>query len=88
MNSPLFRVDPRDDVAVSLRDLQAGEEVGVRIAEPVPRGHKVALRRIAAGEIVRKYGFPIDRALIDIAPGAHVHSHNLATALETKGDYA
>jgi altronate hydrolase len=88
MSSPLFRVDPRDDVAVALRDLEAGEEAGVTLAEAVPRGHKVALRAIGAGEIVRKFGFPVGIALCDIAAGAHVHSHNLATALATRGDYA
>jgi altronate hydrolase len=87
MSAALFRVDPNDDVAVALRDLAAGERLDVTIAEPVPSGHKVALRAIAAGETVRKYGFPIGRALADIAAGAHVHIHNLATALAERGDY-
>jgi altronate hydrolase len=87
MNDALFTVDPGDDVAVALRDLAAGEAAGLRIAEPIPKGHKVALRPIRAGEAVRKFGFPIGRALADIAAGAHVHSHNLATALATRGDY-
>ena len=87
MTEALFRVDPRDDVAVALRDLAAGEMAGIRIAEPVPKGHKVALRSIAAGAEVSKYGFPIGRALTDIAVGTHVHSHNLATALDARGDY-
>lgn len=87
MTEALFRVDPRDDVAVALRDLAAGEMAGIRIAEPVPKGHKVALRSIAAGAEVSKYGFPIGRALTDIAIGTHVHSHNLATALDARGDY-
>ncbi|HTU09942.1 MAG TPA: altronate dehydratase family protein [Allosphingosinicella sp.] len=87
MTSPLFRVDPRDDVAVALRDLEAGEDAEVRLLEPVARGHKVALRPIAAGEIVRKFGFPIGRALREIQAGTHVHSHNLGTALRERGDY-
>ena len=88
MASTLFRVDPGDDVAVALRDLAAGEGAEVVIAEPIPKGHKVALRAIAAGAPVRKFGFPIGRALTDIAAGAHVHTHNLATALGARGDYA
>lgn len=87
MAAALFRVHPRDDVAVALRDLAAGEVLEVTIAEAVPKGHKVALRAIAAGETVHKYGFPIGRALLDIAAGAHVHSHNLATALRERDDY-
>lgn len=87
MASPLFRVDPSDDVAVALRDLAAGEALDVPIAEAIPKGHKVALRAIAAGEAVRKFGFPIGSALADIGVGAHVHSHNLATALRERDDY-
>ena len=88
MMTPVFQVDPRDDVAVALRDLAPGEQTGVRVAEAIPKGHKMALRPIRAGEPVRKFGFPIGRALTDIAAGAHVHSHNLATALAARGDYA
>ncbi len=44
-------------------------------------GHKYALRDIRAGEAIIKYGYPIGQATADIPAGAHVHSHNLATAL-------
>lgn len=87
MAPALFRVDPNDDVAVALRDLAAGEALDVAVAEAIPRGHKVALRAIAAGEAVRKFGFPIGRATADIAAGTHVHVHNLATALRERDDY-
>lgn len=84
----LFRIDPRDSVATALRDLVAGEEAeGVSLAEPVARGHKVAVTPIASGDEVLKFGFPIGRATRAIAPGEHVHTHNVATALATSGDY-
>lgn len=84
----LFRIDPRDSVATALRDLVAGEEAeGLRLAEPVARGHKVAVTPIASGDEVLKFGFPIGRATRAIAPGEHVHTHNVATALATSGDY-
>jgi altronate hydrolase len=69
-----------DQVAVAMVDLAAGAEVagGVRLAGPVPRGHKFALRPIAAGEQVRKFGIPIGRATAEIPAGGHVHTHNLA----------
>ena len=44
-------------------------------------GHKYAIRDIAAGENVIKYGYPIGHATEDIRCGAHVHTHNLATNL-------
>ena len=45
-------------------------------------GHKYALRPIAAGENVVKYGMPIGRATEPIAPGEHVHVHNVRTNLD------
>jgi altronate hydrolase len=79
----LLRLDPRDDVAVALREIGRGELVdsGVAALEDVPHGHKIALRAIAPGETVRKFGWPIGRATRAIAAGEHVHSHNLETLL-------
>src|SRR5215472_12350246 len=88
--SPTVIIDPSDDVAVALRDLQPGEAAapGVRAVQPIPAGHKVALKAVAAGQPVRKYGFPIGRARAHIAPGEHVHTHNLATDLSAREAYA
>jgi altronate hydrolase len=87
----VLMVDPRDDVAVALTDLvPGGVAIGgrtVEIVEPVASGHKVALRTIETGEAVRKFGFPIGRASSRIPAGAHVHSHNLVTALAGVGHY-
>jgi altronate hydrolase len=44
-------------------------------------GHKLALKPHAAGEVATKFGQPIGRTTKAIAPGEHVHTHNLATAL-------
>ena len=44
-------------------------------------GHKYALRDIAAGENVIKYGMPIGHATCAIRAGEHVHVHNVATNL-------
>ena len=40
-------------------------------------GHKIACRAIAAGEKILKYGVAIGSATHAIAPGAHVHLHNM-----------
>ena len=42
-------------------------------------GHKYAIRPIADGENVIKYGMPIGRATCDIAVGDHVHVHNVVS---------
>ncbi len=43
----------------------------------VPLGHKIALSRIARGDRIVKYAVTIGLASCDIAPGEHVHSHNV-----------
>jgi altronate hydrolase len=53
-------------------------EFNIRTKAQLPAGHKVAARRIALGERVRKYNVVIGAATRDIEPGEHVHSHNLA----------
>jgi altronate hydrolase len=88
----VWRIDPRDDVAVALRALAPGERVLVGDAviealEAIPGGHKFAVRAIPAGEQVRKFGWPIGRARQAIACGAHVHTHNLVTQLGGEETY-
>jgi altronate hydrolase len=85
-------ISDRDNVATALEPLAAGRrlelgEHAVTLLENVPSGHKVALRAISAGEPVVKYGSPIGLASTDIAAGAHVHTHNLASS-RGRGDLA
>ena len=82
----VLRLDPRDDVSVALRPLAAGEGIEidghrVTVAEEVPHGHKLALRDMAAGQKVHKFGWPIGVLTAPVAAGDHVHSHNLSTLL-------
>jgi altronate hydrolase len=78
------RLHPQDDVAIAKTDLPVGialalgadAQVGVR--QPIPGGHKIALREIAIGEPVHRYGQVIGLASRAIAPGEHVHVHNLS----------
>ena len=77
----LLTLHPDDDVAVALRPLARGERLAMEIGEPIPLGHKVALRALQAGAEVRKFGWPIGRLTASVAAGEHVHSHNLVTLL-------
>ncbi len=87
----VFRVDPRDDVAVALRDLAPGEQLafgqGLIVGEPIRAAHKIALHAIAKGALVKKCGWPIGQAVADISAGFHVHSHNLQTLLSGAEQY-
>jgi len=78
--SPLIRLHPDDNVLVVRHPLAIGQELaefGLRTKAQVPAGHKIAARRIAAGERVRKYNAVIGAATRDIEAGEHVHGHNL-----------
>jgi altronate dehydratase len=81
---PAIVISARDNVATALDALAAGQllrfdTATVTVTEAIPRGHKVALRPIRAGDAVLKYGSAIGTATSDIAAGAHVHTHNVAS---------
>jgi altronate hydrolase len=83
---------PEDNVAVAARTLPSGMEISfdgglITVAARIGLGHKVAVRPIAAGEPVTKYGQTIGFASLDIAPGAHVHVHNVRADVFER-DYA
>jgi altronate hydrolase len=83
ITAPTIRIHPRDNVVIARRQLLGGTalaEEGVTVAGLVPPGHKVATQAIAAGEAVRRYDQIIGHATQAIAPGQHVHVHNLAYA--------
>jgi altronate hydrolase len=78
--NPVIRIHADDNVVIARRQLLGGtvlESEGVTVAGLVPPGHKIATRAIAAGEPVRRYGQVIGSATLAIAPGQHVHVHNL-----------
>jgi altronate hydrolase len=86
------RVRPSDDVAVAVDPLEPADVItvgddSVKIREPIPAGHKIALRALAAGDVVHKYGWAIGRLTAAVQPGDWIHSHNLKTQLEGTLDY-
>jgi altronate hydrolase len=76
----VLHLHPGDQVGVALEDLPPGAPAigDVRAKTLVPKGHKIALQHIAAGEKIRKFGSTIGEASAAIGAGEHVHVHNLA----------
>ncbi len=81
MNAPPRFIVARegDGVATAITDLAVGESLPLgSVIEPIPAGHKVALKPHSPGMAVIKLGQPIGTAIADIAAGSHIHTHNLA----------
>ncbi len=80
-----------DSVGVAVvEDIQAGQAltgwimdtdqtVDITVSAPIPIGHKLALRDVAEGDTVIKYGHDIGIAVAPIPQGAHLHVHNVKT---------
>ena len=88
----LIHIHPRDNVAVALEEIRAGEQlnadgVDITAAEDIPRGHKMALSDLAAGDPVIKYGNTIALAAQAIGAGSWVHTHNAKTGLSEDASY-
>ncbi|MBI3970968.1 MAG: UxaA family hydrolase [Chloroflexi bacterium] len=92
-------INPKDNVATALVDLAPGTRVALDVRDgdkgetalevraAVPFGHKIALAAIPKGQPVVKYGEVIGLATVDIAPGDHVHVHNVESQ-RGRGDLA
>ena len=83
--------DPSDSVAVVVVEgvtagmtltgliLDEDRTITLPCVQDIPLGHKVALRAMAPGDTVIKYGIDIGRCVAPIAPGQHAHVHNIKT---------
>ena len=61
------------------RDLSTNKPLAATAAQDVPLGHKLALKDLAVGETVIKYGCEIGKVVQPVKAGQHVHVHNLKT---------
>jgi len=73
---------PQDNIAVATKPIPAGTELHfdgatLKLAAAIKMGHKFAVRPIKEGDAVSKYGQVIGFAGRAIAPGEHVHVHNV-----------
>jgi (2R)-sulfolactate sulfo-lyase subunit alpha len=59
--------------------METDETIPLKALDPVPLGHKIALKEIKNGDTVLKYGHDVGRAVADIGKGRHVHVNNMKT---------
>jgi (2R)-sulfolactate sulfo-lyase subunit alpha len=53
--------------------------IKVKAAQDIPIGHKIALKNMAVGDTVLKYGVDIGKVVAPIKMGEHAHVHNIKT---------
>ena len=82
---------PNDSVAVVVTEnIKAGQQLTALILDEnrtiqiscvadIPLGHKVAMKDMAIGDTVIKYGVDIGKVVTSIKTGEHAHVHNIKT---------
>ena len=91
MKPRCFQIHPRDNVATMIGDAMNGavEVIGkdageIITTERIASGQKIALREIAKGEAVVKFGVRIGHATAPVGRGAWVHLHNMASDIDER----
>jgi len=91
MNSRAFQINANDNVASLLDNAETGvvqilgaQPQSLPLLEKIDRGHKIALRDIASGEAIVKFGVRIGHATQPVKRGTWVHLHNLASDLDER----
>lgn len=92
MSAPHFLVhDHSDNVAVAVQEgISAGQKVTLWVMDrdetvemtaldPIPLGHKIALKDFAPGDTVIKYNNDVGRIVAPVKKGGHVHTQNMKT---------
>jgi len=79
-------IDPKDNVAVAIRDLKKGQKALVKgegyrqeieLQSDIAFGHKFAVMDLAGETLIIKYGEVIGKARCSINKGEHAHDHNI-----------
>ncbi len=90
----VLHIHPADNVVVALQPIAKGTTVAysadapVIAQEDIPQGHKMAIKPIAKGENVIKYGFAIGHTTAAVQPGMWLHTHNVHTNLSGETEYS
>lgn len=90
-----FQIDAHDNVATALTALSPGpvtlygeaSQPAVTAIEDVPKGHKIALKDIAEGEKIVKYGVVIGCATSAIPAGTWVHLHVMRSLYDERSSH-
>ena len=90
-----FQIDGTDNVATALMPIAAGEvrllgdaaAEAMEACEAIPVGHKMALRDMAEGEMVIKYGVVIGCLTKPVREGAWIHLHVMRSNYDERSSH-
>ena len=89
--NPFILHDKRDTVAVVVVEgvtegtamtgwiMDEDKTMNLGARQDIPIGHKVALKDMAVGDTVVKYGIDMGKVVAPIRAGEHAHVHNIKT---------
>lgn len=82
----ILKINEADNVVVAIQAQQKGAQIEIdgkviTVLEDVPAGHKIAIKDLAEGENVVKYGFPIGHAKEAKKAGSWMNENNIKTNL-------
>ncbi len=88
----VIKINQADNVAVAVSNVAAGEVCHaegrqITAVADIPAGHKMALKDLAAGVNVIKYGYPIGHLTADVPEGGLIDHRVLKTNLEGLLEY-
>lgn len=95
MDQKAFQISEWDNVATALCDIVPGmvQILGdapnrtIQAITDIPKGHKLALTKIAPNEEILKYGVRIGKAVTSIASGEWVHLHNIRSVYDERSSH-
>jgi len=75
-------INEKDNVIMAIEPIAKGEiaDAGsfkITAMEDIPRGHKIAIKDLSAGDPLMKYGKQVGRINADVKTGYWVHCHNV-----------
>lgn len=95
MKQTVFQINLQDNVATALGPVSPGQvtvlgdaqERELTAVTEIPEGHKIALRELAAGEDIIKYGVVIGRSTEVIPKGSWVHLHVMRSIYDERSSH-
>lgn len=83
MEAMVLVLNPRDNVAVVLKDITTGQVIvlpdgrEISAMTDIPYSHKVTISDLAEGSAIYKYGEVIGKTSVDVSCGCWIHTHNM-----------